>query len=67
MIIREVKMEAYLHALALQTGHSSNATISAESSDAPFTFEKVYDDEIEALFQDAYTMDYATFCFGCLK
>ena len=67
MIIREDEMEVYLKALAIQTGYSSTAKITAEPSDAPFTLEEVYDSKIEALVQDAYTMGYATFGFSSLK
>ena len=67
MIIREDEMEVYLKALAIQTGYSSTAKITAEPSDAPFTLEEVYDNKIEALVQDDYTLGYATFCFSSLK
>lgn len=63
MIIRETEAADYLPALAMQVGHPAPPDPESVPNKAPFGLAQIYDEEIEALAQDAYQRDYLMFGF----
>ncbi|SPF79368.1 nodulation protein NodH [Pseudoprimorskyibacter insulae] len=63
MIVREDEMDVYLPSLAMQVGHLSPPDPEPVPNKAPFALADIYDDQIEALAQEAYQRDYTMFGF----
>ncbi|MDO6484929.1 MAG: sulfotransferase family 2 domain-containing protein [Shimia thalassica] len=63
-VLREEDMAAYLPALAMQVGVENPPEITDTEPDTPYALSEIYDDEIEALAEEAYQRDYLLFGFG---
>ena len=66
-IIRESELVSELCELAGVVGKTVTPRFSDVENDQPFTLAEFYDDEIEALAEDAYQRDYMTFGFSRWK
>lgn len=64
MIVREDEMALYLPTMAAQVGNHSGHEPKPIPLKAPYALADIYDDEIEALAQEAYQRDYTMFGFS---